>query len=163
MTGTQPKTALVTGASRGLGRGIAVALAGVGYQVVGVARDRAPLAELRAELGDGFTPVTADAADPVAAGALIDAYRPAVLVLNAGAPPLPRPLHQHTWETFSRNWEVDVKHAFHWTREALLAPLDPGSTVIALSSGAAVKPSPLSAASAAPKPTPRSLTSYSPA
>jgi NAD(P)-dependent dehydrogenase (short-subunit alcohol dehydrogenase family) len=160
MTGTQPKNAVVTGASRGLGRGIAIALAGAGYRVVGVARDPAPLAELGAELGDGFTPVTADAADPVTAGALIDAYRPAVLVLNAGAAPLPRPLHQHTWETFSRNWEVDVKHAFHWTREALLAPLEPGSTVIALSSGAAVKGSPLSGGYAGAKSTIRWLTSY---
>ena len=59
-------------------------------------------------------------------------------MLNAGAAPLPRPLHRHTWQTFSRNWEVDVQHAFGWTREALLHPLEPGSTVIALSSGAAL-------------------------
>src|SRR5262245_43355222 len=113
MTGTQPTTALVTGASRGLGRGIAVALAGAGYRQIGVAREQDALAELHAQLGDQFTPVKADVTDPVAAGELIDAYRPAVLVLNAGASPLPRPLHRHTWETFSRNWEVDVKHAFH--------------------------------------------------
>jgi len=104
--------------------------------------------------------VTADAADPVAAGHLIDAYRPGILVLNAGASPLPRPIQRHTWETFSRNWEVDVKHAFHWTREALLAPLEPGSTVIALSSGAAVKGSPLSGGYAGAKSTIRWLTSY---
>ena len=53
MTDTQPKTALVTGASRGLGRGIAVALAGVGYQVVGVARDQGALAELHAHWAAG--------------------------------------------------------------------------------------------------------------
>jgi NAD(P)-dependent dehydrogenase (short-subunit alcohol dehydrogenase family) len=157
---TDKQTALVTGASRGLGRGIAIALASAGYRVVGLARDPAPLAELRADLGDAFTPVKADAADPVAAGELIDAYRPAVLVLNAGAAPLSRPLHRHTWETFSRNWEVDVKQAFHWTREALLAPLAPGSTVIALSSGAALKGSPLSGGYAGAKSTIRWLTSY---
>ena len=54
-------TALVTGASRGFGRGIAIALAGAGANVVGVARDRARLEELRAQLGDAFTPVAADA------------------------------------------------------------------------------------------------------
>jgi NAD(P)-dependent dehydrogenase (short-subunit alcohol dehydrogenase family) len=160
MTDTQPGVALVTGASRGLGRGIAVALAGAGYHVAGVARDQDALAELHAQLGERFTPVRADAADPVAAGELIDAYRPAVLVLNAGAPPLPRPLHRHTWETFSRNWEVDVKHAFHWTREALLAPLAAGAVVIAMSSGAAVKGSPLSGGYAGAKATIRWLTSY---
>ena len=45
-------TALVTGASRGFGRGIAIALAGAGANVVGVARDRASLEELHAQLGD---------------------------------------------------------------------------------------------------------------
>jgi NAD(P)-dependent dehydrogenase (short-subunit alcohol dehydrogenase family) len=137
-------TALVTGASRGFGRGIAIALARAGANVVGVARDRTRLEELRMQLGGGFTPVVADATDPVIAGQLLDEYRPRTLVLNAGATPLPRPLHQHTWQTFSRNWEVDVQHVFGWTREALLRPLEPGSVVIALSSGAALRGSPLS-------------------
>ena len=153
-------TAIVTGASRGFGRGIATALAQAGARVVGVARDGARLEELRAQLGGGFTPVAADAADPVVAGQLIDAYRPGVLVLNAGARPLSRPLQQHTWQTFSRNWEVDVQHAFGWTREALLAPLPPGSAVIAFSSGAAINGSPLSGGYAGAKAAIRFLTAY---
>ena len=153
-------TALVTGASRGFGRGIATALSEAGAQVVGVARDRGALDELRAALGESFTPVPADAADPMVAGALIDKYRPGVLVLNAGATPLPRPVQHHTWETFSRNWEVDVAHAFHWTREALLAPLAPGSTVVTLSSGAAVFGSPLTGGYAGAKAAIRWLTGY---
>jgi NAD(P)-dependent dehydrogenase (short-subunit alcohol dehydrogenase family) len=153
-------TAVVTGSSRGFGRGIAVALAGAGAHVVGVARTASALNDLREQLGDAFTPVTADAADPVVAGELIDRYRPRVLVLNAGAAPLPRPVHRHTWRTFSRNWEVDVQHAFGWTREALLRPLEPGSVVIALSSGAAVAGSPLSGGYAGAKAAIRFLTSY---
>ena len=50
-------TALVTGASRGFGRGIATALSQAGAQVTGVARDPGPLAELHAELGGSFTAV----------------------------------------------------------------------------------------------------------
>ena len=157
LTGT---TALVTGASRGFGRGIATALTRAGAQVVGVARDRGQLADLRAELGGSFTAVSADAADPVVAGQLIDTSRPTVLVLNAGATPLPRPIHHHTWTTFSRNWEVDVQHVFHFTREALLAPLAPGSTVITLSSGAALRGSPLSGGYAGAKAAIRWLTGY---
>jgi len=90
LTGT---TALVTGASRGFGRGIATALSRAGAQVVGVARDRGALEDLGAELGGSFTVVAADAADPVVAGQLIDTYRPATLVLNAGATPIPTSLH----------------------------------------------------------------------
>jgi NAD(P)-dependent dehydrogenase (short-subunit alcohol dehydrogenase family) len=153
-------TAIVTGASRGFGRGVAVALHAAGAHVVGIARDRAPLDELRAELGGAFTPVAADAADPVAAGSLIDTYQPRVLVLNAGVSPLSRPLHEHTWETFSRPWDVDVRHAFYWTREALLRPLLPGSAVVAMSSGAALQGSPLSGGYAGAKATIRFLTSY---
>ena len=153
-------TALVTGASRGFGRGIATALSAAGAQVVGVARDRDPLEELRAELGGSFTAVAADAADPMVAGRLIDTYRPRILVLNAGATPLPRPVQHHTWQTFSRNWEVDVQHVFHWTREALLAPLAPDSTVVTLSSGAAVRGSSLSGGYAGAKAAIRWLTAY---
>jgi NAD(P)-dependent dehydrogenase (short-subunit alcohol dehydrogenase family) len=152
-------TALVTGASRGLGRGIAIALTGAGASVVGVARDRARLDELRAQL-DRFTPVAADAADPVVAGRLTDAYHPRVLVLAAGAAPLSRPLHEHTWETFSSNWHTDVRQVFHWTREALLRPLQPGSVVIAFSSGAALRGSPLSGGYAGAKATVRFISAY---
>jgi NAD(P)-dependent dehydrogenase (short-subunit alcohol dehydrogenase family) len=162
MSGTEiaGATALVTGSSRGFGRGIATALSRAGAQVVGVARDRAALQGLRAELGDSFTAVTADAADPNVAGQLMDTYRPAILVLNAGATPLPRPVQHHTWQTFSRNWDTDVQHAFHWTREALLAPLAPGSIVITLSSGAALRGSPLSGGYAGAKAAIRWLTGY---
>jgi NADP-dependent 3-hydroxy acid dehydrogenase YdfG len=81
-------------------------------------------------------------------------------VLNAGAAPLSRPLQQHTWQTFSSNWNVDVQHVFHWLREALLTPLAPGSTVIAMSSGAALRGSPLSGGYAGAKATIRFITSY---
>ena len=154
------RPALVTGASRGFGRAIATALAASGVPVTGVARDGAALDAVAAELGGSFTPVAADAADPVVAGRLIDACRPDLLVLNAGAAPLSRPVQRHTWETFSRNWDVDVQHVFHWTREALLAPLDPGSLVVTLSSGAAVRGSPLSGGYAGAKATIRFITAY---
>jgi NAD(P)-dependent dehydrogenase (short-subunit alcohol dehydrogenase family) len=153
-------TAIVTGASRGFGRGVAAALMHAGAQVIGVARDRDRLDEARAELGTGFTFAVADAADPVVAGQLMDEYRPRVLVLNAGARPLARAIHQQTWETFSRNWHVDVQQVFHWTREALIRPLEPGSTVVAFSSGAAVAGSPLSGGYAGAKATVRFVTSY---
>jgi NADP-dependent 3-hydroxy acid dehydrogenase YdfG len=146
---TQPEalngtTAIVTGASRGFGCAIVAALSAAGAHVVGVARSKAPLDDLRDELGDAFTPVAADAADPAVAGRLLDEHRPQTLVLCAGASPTMSPLHQQTWESFSQTWDVDVAQAFHWIRHVLQHPLASGSSVIAMSSGAAVNGSPLS-------------------
>ena len=153
-------SALVTGATRGFGRAIAVALHDTGANVVAVARNAEQLGQLRSELGGSLATVAADVADPVVAGSLIEQYRPKTLVLNAGAPPLMRPLQHQTWQTFSRNWEVDVQQAFHWIREALLLPLAPQSTVIAMSSGAALFGSPLSGGYAGAKATIRFITGY---
>jgi NAD(P)-dependent dehydrogenase (short-subunit alcohol dehydrogenase family) len=153
-------TAIVTGASRGFGRAVAAALHADGARVVAVARSAEGLESLRNELGDRLIPVVADATDPVLAGTLVGQYEPDVLVLNAGAAPLPRPLHEQTWETFSRNWDVDVRHAFHWLRESLLQPLRPGSTVVVMSSGAALFGSPLSGGYAGAKATIRFITGY---
>jgi NAD(P)-dependent dehydrogenase (short-subunit alcohol dehydrogenase family) len=111
-------------------------------------------------LGEAFTPVLGDVTDPTIAGQLIDDYAPRILVLNAGARPLNRPIQYHTWQTFSRNWEVDVAQAFHWTREALLRPLDEGSVVIAMSSGAAVMGSPTSGGYAGANATVRFISAY---
>ena len=152
-------TAIVTGASRGFGRGIATAFASVGAHVVGIARDGAHLDTLRGELAD-FTAVTADAADPATAPRLIDEYRPSTVVLCAGAAPRMSPLQEQTWESFSQNWNVDVAQAFHWIRHALARPLAPGSTVIAFSSGAAIKGSPLSGGYAGAKATVKFITGY---
>jgi 3-oxoacyl-[acyl-carrier protein] reductase len=80
----------------------------------------------------------------------------------AGASPHMRPLQQQTWETFSVNWQTDVRIAFHWLREALLKPLRPGSRVVVFSSGAALNPngSPLSGGYAGAKATQRFITGY---
>lgn len=162
MSDLADRTALVVGASRGLGRGIATALAEAGASVVAVARtasDRAHVPEL-VGAASAIRPEVADATDPGTAPRLLAEHDPHVLVLVAGASPLLRPLQQHTWETFSVNWHSDVRIAFHWLREALLRPLAPGSRVIVLSSGAALAGSPLSGGYAGAKATERLMTGY---
>lgn len=153
------KTALVVGASRGLGRGVAIAASEAGASVIAVSRS-ATTFPVPASGNGGVRAVLADAADSSVPGSLLDRYDPEVLVLVAGATPLIRPLQHHTWETFSANWNTDVRIAFHWLREALLTPLRPGSRVVVISSGAALAGSPLSGGYAGAKATQRFITGY---
>ncbi|MFL6140080.1 MAG: SDR family NAD(P)-dependent oxidoreductase [Frankiaceae bacterium] len=153
------RTAVVVGASRGLGRGVAEAFVAAGATTVALARDTAPLARLAAERSL-LTLEPGDATDPATAERLLERHRPDVLALVAGATPLMRPLHEHTWESFSVNWATDVRMTFAWLRAALLLPLRSGSRVIVTSSGAALKGSVLSGGYAGAKATQRFLADY---
>ena len=137
------KKAVVVGASRGLGRGVAESLSEAGASVLAIARQRTGLDEL--EVAHPSLDVkVADATDPTVAGDVLYAHDPDILAVVAGATPLLHPIHHHTWETFSLPWNVDVRIAFNWLREALLKPLRPGSRVLLMSSGAATNGSPMS-------------------
>ena len=104
--------------------------------------------------------MAADATDEALAQDVIREHRPGLLVLNAGAVPHMAPVHEQTWETFSRNWHVDTRHVFAWTRAALREPLAPGSVVVAMSSGAALGGSPLSGGYASAKAAIRYIRGY---
>ena len=67
------RTALVTGASRGIGRAIAAAYVAEGARVVVTGRDAGALNDLVAELGDGAHAVACDLAAPETPQALIAA------------------------------------------------------------------------------------------
>jgi NADP-dependent 3-hydroxy acid dehydrogenase YdfG len=130
------------GGSRGLGLGVVEALVARRADVTVIARDAARLGELKARLG--VSVIAGDATDPALAGSTLRQLRPCVLVLNAGATPAMAPLHKQTWESFSSNWETDVRATFHWVQAALQIPLDRDSRVLISSSGAAIDGSPFS-------------------
>jgi NADP-dependent 3-hydroxy acid dehydrogenase YdfG len=75
------RTALITGASAGIGKVTALELSGLGLKVTGLARRAAEMADLKAA---GLDTVAADVTDRVAMKAIIDRLKPDVVVANAG-------------------------------------------------------------------------------
>ncbi|HEX7915047.1 SDR family oxidoreductase [Rudaea sp.] len=153
------RTAMIVGASRGIGRGIALAFAGAGARVIAVSRSSAEFPEAGAGTGE-IKQEIADAGDAALPALILDRHEPDVVVLVAGAIPPMLPLQQQSWETFSANWQADVRIAFHWLRAILLKPLRPGSRVVVFSSGAALGGSPLSGGYAGAKAMQRFLSAY---
>jgi 3-oxoacyl-[acyl-carrier protein] reductase len=91
--GLEGRVALVMGASRGIGRAIAAALAREGARVAIVSRSREKLDEAAAEIGEAATPFVADVSDldhlavlPTEVESVLGPIE--ILVLNAGGPPL---------------------------------------------------------------------------
>jgi len=94
MTAFPYSTALVTGASRGIGAAISRRLVAGGLTVFGVARSAEDLEALRSDLGDGFRPLPGDILN---AAAIVEAIGEAeidVLVNNAGGLSSVRPFIQ---------------------------------------------------------------------
>jgi len=135
--------ALVIGAASGVGQATAEALRDAGVQVLASGRER-------------------DATDTAEVSALLAEADPDLVVVAAGTRPRMAPIEEHTWESFSAPWNVDVRIAFEVGRAVLARPLRPGSTVVIVSSGAGINPngSPMSGGYAGAKRMQMFMTSY---
>jgi NAD(P)-dependent dehydrogenase (short-subunit alcohol dehydrogenase family) len=153
------KNAVVIGGSRSVGRAIVMALHAEGARVLAVARNPGPLAELAAAL-PGVETLVLDATAEDAPARVFAAINPDLIVHSGGATPPMQPVHEQDWETFSRNWNTDVRVSFLFSKAALTRPLKPGSTVILISSGAALGGSPISGGYAGSKRTQMFLANY---
>jgi NAD(P)-dependent dehydrogenase (short-subunit alcohol dehydrogenase family) len=126
------RRALVTGASRGLGRAIVEALWSEGADIVAVARPSHDLDALAAALPERCEPwpmdVTGDAIlERIAAGPPLD-----ILVNNAGTN-VPKPVRDVTDDDLDRMIDLNVRATFRLSRAAL-ATMPAGGAIVNITS-----------------------------
>ncbi len=149
MADTTP-VALITGASRGLGREVAAALAARGWRLVIDARQRAPLLAVAAALGTGerVTAIAGDVADPEhrarLAGAVHRLGRLDLVMNNASVlGPSPQPaLDAYPLAELERVYQVNVLAPLALLQAVLPVLAATGGRVVDVSSDAAVEPYP---------------------
>jgi NADP-dependent 3-hydroxy acid dehydrogenase YdfG len=127
-TGARP-TALVTGASRGIGRAICLKLAHQGYDIIGLARHEAELDALCIEvtqLGRKCRAIVLDLAHPPAIAAALYGVDVDVLVNNAGTA-VTKPFTELAPDEWHSMIDVNVNALFHVTRALLPGMLERGS------------------------------------
>jgi NADP-dependent 3-hydroxy acid dehydrogenase YdfG len=126
------RTAIVTGASRGIGLATARALAAAGARVALLARSADTIAKLAAELGGGAFAVPCDVTDETAiaraAAAVRDAFgdAPEILVNNAGIF-VPAPVALTSVEKFRETIAVDLVAPFLFVRAVLPRMIERGN------------------------------------
>jgi NAD(P)-dependent dehydrogenase (short-subunit alcohol dehydrogenase family) len=135
-------TAIVTGASRGLGLALTRTLSGRGWRVIADARGEAALRDATAGL-DGVMPIPGDVADPEHRATLIGAAGPEVdlLVNNASLlGPSPQPaLGDYPLDVLRRVYEVNVLAPLALA-QLVLPRLVPGAAIVNVTSDAGVEP-----------------------
>jgi uncharacterized protein len=125
-------TALLTGATGGIGQAIAVALDAAGARVLLSGRRAELLEELQARLGEGAASLPADLAESGAAAELAErAGAVDVLVANAGLPGSGR-LDGFTPEEIDRALDVNLRAPMQLTRALLPGMLQRGRGHIVL-------------------------------
>lgn len=129
------RRALVAGASRGIGRACALALARAGADVVLLARNMAELDALADEVtaaGRRAETVACDALDVAALRAALDGTPPCDMLVNSVGGNDPTPFAEVTVEQYDRLTALNVRAAFFLLQHAaarLLAAGRPGSLV----------------------------------
>jgi NAD(P)-dependent dehydrogenase (short-subunit alcohol dehydrogenase family) len=136
-------TAIVTGASRGLGLALARALSERGWQLVVDARDGAALSAATGGL-PGVRALAGDVADPAHRTALVEAAGPLDLLVNNASllGPSPQPaLAEYPLDMLARVYEVNVLAPLALTQLAL-PHMRAGGRVVNVTSDAGVEPYP---------------------
>lgn len=151
-------TAVVTGASRGIGRAIALRLAGAGAEVALLARDDAALRDVAAEIvacGGKARAIACDVTDAAAVTTAAELVRrtlaPVTVVVNNAGSVLRKPTHEISDTEWRSVIAVNLDGTFYVTRAFLPDLTRASGRVINISSIAGREGTPLLAAYCAAK------------
>ena len=145
------KTAVITGASRGIGAAIALKLSELGYHLVLTGRDEKALAETQAECASAQT-VVADLSVPEGVEKLFAAAERVDLLVNNAGQGLFGRITEFSLEDWQRVQAVNVEGAFLCTQAAMKKMVaQGGGRIINISSVVGVKGYPQQAAYGASK------------
>jgi NAD(P)-dependent dehydrogenase (short-subunit alcohol dehydrogenase family) len=147
------RIAVVTGAGRGLGRVVALALASDGFVLVAAGRDRAAIDEVAAAAGNGAIAVACDVTDPASVRGLFDTVeatfgRLDLLFNNAGVGAPAIPLEEVSVEQWRAAVDTNLSGAFYCTQQAfriMKTQVPRGGRIINNGSISSVSPRPNSA------------------
>jgi NADP-dependent 3-hydroxy acid dehydrogenase YdfG len=146
MTDLTGKTALITGASRGIGEATARAFVAAGANVMLAARSATEIERIAAELGAKARAIACDVARFGDVEAALNATTAAfgrldILIGNAGVIEPISPLATSDPESWGRAIDINLKGIYHGMRAALpQMRAQGGGTIITISSGAAHNP-----------------------
>ncbi len=143
------KIAIVTGAARGFGEGIARAFAREGALLVLADLDAAGAVRLAGEIGPAAIAIAADVSrgpdvEAIVAAALARFGGLDIVVNNAGTTHRNRPMLEVDEETFDRVYDVNVKSLYWMARAAVpvLRAQGRGGSIINIGSTAGIRPRP---------------------
>lgn len=122
---TKQRTALVTGATSGIGKAIALELNTKGYRTIALGRNRQMLDSMCQEAG--IVPLVLDIRDSQSLGEALEHLEIDVLVNNAGTIPRPAPLAQMSQSEIDKTLHVNVTSTIAVTRLVLPGMLARGS------------------------------------
>ena len=134
------KTALVTGATAGIGAAAARKFVAGGWQVIGTGRRRDRLDALAAELGDAFQPLVLDMRDTDAFDAAVGGKPVDLLLNNAGLAPPMSNLQEAEQRPLDTVIDTNVTGLVALTRALLPTLIERKGAIINLSSVAATYP-----------------------
>ncbi len=118
------KTIVITGAGSGLGKTLAIDLAGQGHRICALSRSVDKLAELKASYPEQIESFVVDITDAAAVQKVFSNIGTVDVLINNAGIFSSAPFHEESWENIDRIIDTNLKGLMYCTRAALPAMIE---------------------------------------